>query len=194
MPGTLDEVEAVVVAAEGAPSLEAAANALRRPEDDGAVELPGAMRWVRRRVRLVHTALVRVIGLISERLGGCAATMVAVRERLGSDSALTKLRELVAAQLPMLLSPLGFPPHGIGVPGRRPAFQHSMGPDGRTPLEQWALASAGVRYPDATLDLDEVFLFEATRVVHKDRTVSLNGRLYEVDAILVGQRVTHADT
>ena len=64
------------------------------------------------------------------------------------------------------------------------------GLDGRTPLEQWALASGGVRYPDATLDLDEVFLFEATRVVHKDRTVSLNGRLYEVDAILVGQRVT----
>ena len=63
------------------------------------------------------------------------------------------------------------------------------GLDGRTPLEQWALASAGVRYPDATLDLDEVFLFEAKRVVHKDRTVSLNGRLYEVDAILVGQRV-----
>ena len=63
------------------------------------------------------------------------------------------------------------------------------GLDGRTPLEQWALASAGVRYPDATLDLDEVFLFEATRVVHKDRTVSLNGRLYEVDAALVGQRV-----
>ena len=64
------------------------------------------------------------------------------------------------------------------------------GLDGRTPLEQWALVSGGVRYPDATLDLDEVFLFEARRVVHKDRTVSLNGRLYEVDAILVGQRVT----
>ena len=63
------------------------------------------------------------------------------------------------------------------------------GLDGRTPLEQWALVSGGVRYPDATLDLDEVFLFEAKRVVHKDRTVSLNGRLYEVDAILVGQRV-----
>ena len=63
------------------------------------------------------------------------------------------------------------------------------GLEGRTPLEQWALASAGVRYPDATLDLDDIFLFEATRVVHKDRTVSLDGRLYEVDALLVGQRV-----
>ena len=63
------------------------------------------------------------------------------------------------------------------------------GIEGRTPLEQWALASAGVRYPDATLDLDEIFLFEARRRVHKDRTVSLNGRLYEVDPLLVGQRV-----
>ena len=55
--------------------------------------------------------------------------------------------------------------------------------EGRTPLEQWALASAGVRYPDATLDLDDLFLFEARRRVYKDRTVSLNGRAYEVDAL-----------
>ena len=129
LPGTLDSVEAVVVAAEEARSLEAAANELRRPGDDDAVALPGAMRWVRRRVRLVHHVLVRVIGLIPDRLAGCAATMVAVRERLGSDRALMKLRALVAGQLPMLPAPLGFPPHGIGVPGRKPAFQHSMGPD-----------------------------------------------------------------
>ena len=64
------------------------------------------------------------------------------------------------------------------------------GLEGRTPLEQWALASAAVRYPDATLDLDDVFLFEARRRVHKDRTVSLNGRVYEVDAVLVGEKVT----
>ncbi len=63
------------------------------------------------------------------------------------------------------------------------------GLEGRTPLEQWALASAGVRYPDATLDLNDTFLFEVKRRVHKDRTVSLHGRLYEVDALLVGQNV-----
>ena len=118
-----------MVAAEEAQSLEAAANELRRPDDDDAVDLPGAMRWVRRRVRLVHNALVRVIGLIPDRLAGCAATMVAVRTRLGSDSALMTLRALVAAQLRVLPAPLGFQPHGIGVPGRKPAFQHSMGPD-----------------------------------------------------------------
>ncbi len=125
LPGTLDDLEAVAVAAEGAASLEAAANDVRRD----AIELPGAVRWVRRRVRLVHDVLARVIGLIPDKLAGCAATMVAVRERLGSDSALMALRGLVSAQLRMLPSPLGFQPHGTGVGGRKPAFQHSMGPD-----------------------------------------------------------------
>ena len=64
------------------------------------------------------------------------------------------------------------------------------GLDGRTPLDQWALAGENVRYPDPTLDLDDLFLFEAKRRVMKDRTVSLHGRLYEVDAVLVGHTVT----
>ena len=41
-----------------------------------------------------------------------------------------------------------------------------------------------------TTDLDDLFLFEAKRRVMKDRTVSLHGRLYEVDALLVGHTVT----
>ena len=125
LPGTLDMLEAVVVAAEGARSLEAAANEVRRD----AIELPGAMRWVRRQVRLVHNALARVISLIPDRLPSCAAIMGAVRERLVCDSALMALRGLVAEQLQMLPAPLGFQPHGIGVTGRKPAFQHRMGPD-----------------------------------------------------------------
>ena len=64
------------------------------------------------------------------------------------------------------------------------------GLDARAPLEQWALAGHSVRYPEPTLDLDDLFLFEVKRRVMKDRTVSLQGRLYEVDALLVGQTVT----
>ena len=64
-----------------------------------AIELPGAMRWVRRRVRLVHNALARVIGLIPDRLAGCVATMGAVRDRLKSKRALMELRGLLAEQL-----------------------------------------------------------------------------------------------
>lgn len=61
------------------------------------------------------------------------------------------------------------------------------GLDGKTPLEQWALVGDRVRFPDA--GLDELFLFEAKRRVMNDRTVSLNGHVYEVDAVLVGETV-----
>ena len=58
LPGTLVALEEAVAVAEGSRSREAAANRLR----GDAVELPGALRWVNRRVRLVHAALGRVIG------------------------------------------------------------------------------------------------------------------------------------
>ena len=61
---------------------------------------------------------------------------------------------------------------------------------GVTPLEQWAQHGADVRFPEPGLDLDDLFLFEAQRTVQKDRTVSLNGVVYEVDAALVGEKVT----
>jgi transposase InsO family protein len=61
---------------------------------------------------------------------------------------------------------------------------------GLTPLEQWAQTGAGVRFPEPGLDLTDLFLFEAKRKVQKDRTVSLNGVVYEVDAALVGETVT----
>lgn len=59
-----------------------------------------------------------------------------------------------------------------------------------TPLEQWARTGESVRFPEPALDLDDLFLFEASRKVQKDRTVSLHGVVYEVDAALVGETVT----
>jgi putative transposase len=64
------------------------------------------------------------------------------------------------------------------------------GLDGETPLERWAQTAEQLRFPEPTLDLDDLFLFEATRKVNKDRTVSLAGVLYEVAAELVGAKVT----
>jgi putative transposase len=63
------------------------------------------------------------------------------------------------------------------------------GLEGRTPLEQWAETGGQMRFPEPGLDLDELFLFEAKRKVQKDRTVSLDGVIYEVDAVLVGETV-----
>lgn len=64
------------------------------------------------------------------------------------------------------------------------------GLDGMTPLERWAQDGDQVHYLDPSLDLEDLCLFEAVRKVHKDRTVSLDGVIYEVDAALIGERVT----
>lgn len=64
------------------------------------------------------------------------------------------------------------------------------GLDGQTPLERWAQVSSEVNYPEPQLDLDDLFLFDTIRKVNNDRTVSLNGKLFEVDATLVGIKVT----
>ncbi len=64
------------------------------------------------------------------------------------------------------------------------------GLDGRTPLECWTEQGEQVRFTEPGLDLDDLFLFEVKRRVLKDRTVSLDGTAYEVDAVLVGQTVT----
>ena len=61
---------------------------------------------------------------------------------------------------------------------------------GETPLDRWAQICDEVRLPEPELDLAELFLFEEKRKVARDRTVSLRGALYEVDAMLVGQTVT----
>ena len=125
LPGTLEAVEHVVAVAERAPSLAAAAEALR-PDPIG---LPGAMRWVRRRVRRVHRVLAAVRGLWPERLSGCPAEVLAVRGRLQTDMALTVLRGRLPAQLPALPAPLGFYPHREPPRRGRTARQHTMGPD-----------------------------------------------------------------
>lgn len=52
------------------------------------------------------------------------------------------------------------------------------------------MSSGDVRLPGPELDLREMFLFEQRRKVHADRTVSLGGVVYEVDAALVGETVT----
>ncbi len=60
---------------------------------------------------------------------------------------------------------------------------------GESPLDRWAGCAGRVRYPEPGLDLEEVFLLEDKRKVHKDRTISLHGKVYEADAALVGETV-----
>ena len=71
-------------------------------------------------------------------------------------------------------------------------YHHSphRGLDGQTPLDRWAMSEQPARLSGPGLDLDALFLFETRRRVQRDRTVSLNGKLFEVDAALVGHNVT----
>jgi transposase InsO family protein len=61
------------------------------------------------------------------------------------------------------------------------------GLDGECPQDRWAERSGEIR--TAPSGLSELFLFEQKRKVHKDRTVSLDGVMYEVGAELVGETV-----
>ena len=62
------------------------------------------------------------------------------------------------------------------------------GLSGETPMDRWAMVSDEVRLPD--MDVSDLVLFEQKRKVAKDRTVSLRGVVYEVEAELVGETVT----
>lgn len=59
---------------------------------------------------------------------------------------------------------------------------------GQCPADAWAQRSENVELE--TRDISDLFLFEQKRKVQKDRTVSLDGTLLEVEAELVGQTVT----
>ena len=62
------------------------------------------------------------------------------------------------------------------------------GIDGQCPADAWAERSDHLKLE--TEDIGDLFLFEQKRKVQKDRTVSLEGTLFEVDAELVGDTVT----
>jgi hypothetical protein len=125
LPGTLQELEDVVDAAEGANSLENVADRLRA---DG-VSLPSALRWIARRVRLVRALLAVLISLLPQELLGCAPRVRLFRERLSSECVLMQLRANVALPLAALPRPLGFAaPRRRGGESRQ-RFQQHLGRD-----------------------------------------------------------------
>jgi hypothetical protein len=103
LPGSLVEIEQVLRTVEQAPSLEAAAGKLR-PD----IQLPGALRWVRRRTMLVHAALAALIALCPAAFCGCEPTLSSVGARQKTEWVVPTLRHLARAQLSTLPPPLGF--------------------------------------------------------------------------------------
>jgi len=64
------------------------------------------------------------------------------------------------------------------------------GLEGRTPLETWVHKAHLIIPIDPAIDLDQAFLHEAMRTVHKDSTVTLDGALFEVPSDLIGERIS----
>ena len=124
-PGTLAQIEEVVAVVEGSPSLEAAANTLRT--DD--VTLATALRWARRRTRLVRTILIAIVSLLPDLCLGTAPTIPAFRLLFASESVLMTLREVTASHLAGLSRPLGFRPPADRIGGRKSLLQQHMGTD-----------------------------------------------------------------
>lgn len=109
--GTLDEIESVVDAVDSAPSMAAAADSLRPADAPRAVTSISAMRWVRRRVQRVRSALLALVTLYPDVLG-CAPTLRAMRAHLGTERVLVTLRSLAAASMDALSPPLGLATRG----------------------------------------------------------------------------------
>jgi hypothetical protein len=105
-------------AAEDASSLAACAHELRADP----IGLPGALRWVRRRLAVVRT-------LLPALLQGCAATVTAVRQCLQVPSALERLRVLLARGLSALACPVGLRHRHRGGGDGHGGLQQHMGPD-----------------------------------------------------------------
>jgi transposase InsO family protein len=60
---------------------------------------------------------------------------------------------------------------------------------GEKPLDRWVRLSESIRSLPRDVDLEELFLEEASRRVAKDGTISLHGKVFEVGPSLIGQRV-----
>ena len=97
--------------------------------ETGIQPLPGVLRWVRRRVKVIHASLNTLKGLMPECLAGCEPTLDAFAEHLGIEAVLQALRQIAALYLASLPAPLGFGPRRArgGEPDR--ADQHPAGPD-----------------------------------------------------------------
>lgn len=127
LSGSLDEVEDVVARVEAknaeGKSTEAAAGEIR-PD----VELPGALRWVRRRLAPVRRALLAVVTLMPGMLGS-EPGLGSVRQTLGTKRALVCLRGIAAGHLKSLEPPFGFGPRRESRRGSPRRRQHETGPD-----------------------------------------------------------------
>lgn len=108
MSGTLDAVEAAVLAVEQAGSIATAVEHVHPADVERAIGVVCAQRSLRRRLRAVRAALLAIVTLMPERLSGISPTIAAMREALGTERVLVAVRCLAERHLGALPTPLGF--------------------------------------------------------------------------------------
>ena len=124
LSGSLDEVEAVIVEVENSTSQEAAADNLRLD-----IELPGVLRWMRRRVVFVRAALSILIELLPSLFAGCTPSISSFRSTLCLEPILPELRGRASLYLNILPPPVGFGPCPERKKFKKNHFQHKTGTD-----------------------------------------------------------------
>ena len=107
------------------PELEAAADALRTQD----VSLQSAIRWTRRRVKLVQGILASVLAVIPNAVGSCRPSVIEFQHRMNTNCVLYRLRETASAYLVTLPPPLGFGARRARNGEDEGSFQHDKGPD-----------------------------------------------------------------
>jgi hypothetical protein len=124
LSGALKEVEKVVEEVEKSPSQE---DALERIRLD--IFLPGALRWVRRRILPIRSALTMLIELVPSMFWGCEPTLSSFRCALCVRDVLPELRQHGAPFLQILPPPLGFGSLPAPKKIKNNRFQHKTGTD-----------------------------------------------------------------
>lgn len=124
LPGTLKEVENVIEEVEKSPSQEDAVERIRLD-----IFLPGALRWVRRRILPIRSALTILIGLIPSMFSACGPTLSSFRCALYVTDVLPELRQHAGPFLQILPPPLGFGSRPGSKKIKNNHFQHKTGTD-----------------------------------------------------------------
>jgi len=124
LSGSLIKIEDVITEVENSHSQEAAADKIRID-----IVLPGALRWIRRRIFLVKATLSMLIELFPGLLAGCKPSILSFRSVLDVEYVLPELRQVASSYLPILPPPLGFGPRPRTKKLKKSHFQHKTGTD-----------------------------------------------------------------
>jgi hypothetical protein len=124
LSGSLMQIEDILTEVENSPSQEAAADHIRID-----ILLPGALRWIRRRIFLVKASLRMLIQLLPGLFADCHLSILSFQSVLNVDYVLPQLRQVASSYLSVLPPPLGFGPLPESKKSKKSHRQHSTGTD-----------------------------------------------------------------